>query len=336
MQKECQQPLHSALRYTVCHPELRCASFYAMRHAAGGRQMQTFKRNCPGHRQQRADRLGGGRAARRAVRRGRVRPERPAAPAAGRRLRGSRLSSDDSVRDGLRQVRERHGGPDRLGDPPGRLLRLLGRAQPASTTRSPSAAPSGCSAGCRTSSVEQFVFSSTMLVHAAVRARPAHQRGLAAGAEVGLPAVEGRRPRNSSAPSTATSPSCCCGSPASTTTAATPSRSPTRSSASTSAGSPATSTPATRSRGQAFLHLDDLVDAFGSLVERRGQLPRELTLLLGEPETLSYDELQRDARPADPRRGVGDAADPQGRWPRPAPGCRTTCRWARSRSSSRG
>jgi nucleoside-diphosphate-sugar epimerase len=47
------------------------------------------------------------------------------------------------------------------------------------------------------------------------------------------------------------------------------------------------------SHGQAFVHLDDLVDAFERLVERRAQLPRELTLLVGEPETLSYDELQR-------------------------------------------
>lgn len=46
------------------------------------------------------------------------------------------------------------------------------------------------------------------------------------------------------------------------------------------------------SHGQAFLHLDDLVDALLRLVERRAQLPPELILLLGEPETLSYDELQ--------------------------------------------
>ena len=51
--------------------------------------------------------------------------------------------------------------------------------------------------------------------------------------------------------------------------------------------------PGDTSRGQAFLHLDDLVDALWLLVERRARLPRELTLLLGEPETLSYDELQR-------------------------------------------
>lgn len=44
--------------------------------------------------------------------------------------------------------------------------------------------------------------------------------------------------------------------------------------------------------GQTFLHLDDLVDAIERVVDRRAQLPPALPLLLGEPETLSYDELQ--------------------------------------------
>jgi nucleoside-diphosphate-sugar epimerase len=46
------------------------------------------------------------------------------------------------------------------------------------------------------------------------------------------------------------------------------------------------------SHGQSFMHMDDLVDAIALVVERRAQLPPELPLLLGEPETLSYDELQ--------------------------------------------
>src|SRR5581483_9568213 len=50
--------------------------------------------------------------------------------------------------------------------------------------------------------------------------------------------------------------------------------------------------PDDTAHGQAFLHLDDLVDAFALVAERRAQLPPELPLLLGEPETLSYDELQ--------------------------------------------
>ncbi len=52
--------------------------------------------------------------------------------------------------------------------------------------------------------------------------------------------------------------------------------------------------PGDASRGQAFVHLDDLVDAIERVVERRKELPPELTLLLGEPETLSYDALQRE------------------------------------------
>jgi nucleoside-diphosphate-sugar epimerase len=44
--------------------------------------------------------------------------------------------------------------------------------------------------------------------------------------------------------------------------------------------------------GQAFLHMDDLVDAIERVVDRRGDLPPELPILLGEPEALSYDELQ--------------------------------------------
>ena len=44
--------------------------------------------------------------------------------------------------------------------------------------------------------------------------------------------------------------------------------------------------------GQAFMHMDDLVDAIERVVGRRAELPPELPLLLGEPEALSYDELQ--------------------------------------------
>ena len=44
--------------------------------------------------------------------------------------------------------------------------------------------------------------------------------------------------------------------------------------------------------GQSFMHLDDLVDAIALVVERRAQLPPEVPILLGEPEPLSYDEVQ--------------------------------------------
>jgi nucleoside-diphosphate-sugar epimerase len=51
--------------------------------------------------------------------------------------------------------------------------------------------------------------------------------------------------------------------------------------------------PGDTSHGQAFIRLDDLVDAMVRVVERRKTLPPEVTLLLGEPGTLSYEELQR-------------------------------------------
>jgi len=49
---------------------------------------------------------------------------------------------------------------------------------------------------------------------------------------------------------------------------------------------------ASTAHGQAFMHEDDLVDAIARVVDRRTELPPELALLLGEPEALSYDELQ--------------------------------------------
>lgn len=45
--------------------------------------------------------------------------------------------------------------------------------------------------------------------------------------------------------------------------------------------------------GQAVVHLHDLLDVFVLLVQNRASLPRELPLLVGEAETPTYDELQR-------------------------------------------
>jgi nucleoside-diphosphate-sugar epimerase len=50
--------------------------------------------------------------------------------------------------------------------------------------------------------------------------------------------------------------------------------------------------PADPTRGQSFVHLADLVEVFPRLIERRGQLPAETALLIGEPKTLGYEELQ--------------------------------------------
>lgn len=45
--------------------------------------------------------------------------------------------------------------------------------------------------------------------------------------------------------------------------------------------------------GASFIHMDDLVDAIALSVEKRKSLPPETTLLIGEDKTLSYDALQR-------------------------------------------
>lgn len=50
--------------------------------------------------------------------------------------------------------------------------------------------------------------------------------------------------------------------------------------------------PGHLAHGQAYVHRDDLIDACLACIERRGALPPELTLLIGEESTLSYDELQ--------------------------------------------
>lgn len=44
--------------------------------------------------------------------------------------------------------------------------------------------------------------------------------------------------------------------------------------------------------GQSFIHLDDLLDLFKRCVDRRHDLPANGTLLAGEPDVLSYQQLQ--------------------------------------------
>jgi nucleoside-diphosphate-sugar epimerase len=50
--------------------------------------------------------------------------------------------------------------------------------------------------------------------------------------------------------------------------------------------------PASLDRGQAFVHLDDVVGVFPRLLKRRATLPPETVLLVGEPGTVPYGELQ--------------------------------------------
>jgi nucleoside-diphosphate-sugar epimerase len=51
--------------------------------------------------------------------------------------------------------------------------------------------------------------------------------------------------------------------------------------------------PGDTSTGQSFVHLDDVVEAFRATVARRATLPQDAVILIGEPDPLSYDELQR-------------------------------------------
>lgn len=51
--------------------------------------------------------------------------------------------------------------------------------------------------------------------------------------------------------------------------------------------------PGDLSHGQSFIHRDDVVLAYEQVVSHRRELPPEVAILLGEPVTLSYDELQR-------------------------------------------
>lgn len=53
--------------------------------------------------------------------------------------------------------------------------------------------------------------------------------------------------------------------------------------------------PGDTSRGQAFVHLDDLVEAMRLAVERRDEFADGVVpILIGEPQTPSYDTLQRE------------------------------------------
>jgi nucleoside-diphosphate-sugar epimerase len=52
--------------------------------------------------------------------------------------------------------------------------------------------------------------------------------------------------------------------------------------------------PGDQSHGQSFLHMDDLVEALYLCIQRRKVLPLETTLLLGEPDVVSFADLQNE------------------------------------------
>ncbi len=51
--------------------------------------------------------------------------------------------------------------------------------------------------------------------------------------------------------------------------------------------------PGNLTHGTAYLHLDDLADAIWLAVQRRFSLPKETTMIVAEPVTVSYGELQK-------------------------------------------
>jgi nucleoside-diphosphate-sugar epimerase len=50
--------------------------------------------------------------------------------------------------------------------------------------------------------------------------------------------------------------------------------------------------PADVDRGQAFVHRQDAIEALARIVERRSDLPDDVELLIAEPETIGYGQLQ--------------------------------------------
>ncbi|QDT28809.1 3 beta-hydroxysteroid dehydrogenase/Delta 5--_4-isomerase [Gimesia panareensis] len=50
--------------------------------------------------------------------------------------------------------------------------------------------------------------------------------------------------------------------------------------------------PGDKTCGQAFLHLDDLVSCFAAVVRHRGRLPKRSLFVIGEEDVMSYEELQ--------------------------------------------
>ncbi|MCB1148660.1 MAG: NAD(P)-dependent oxidoreductase [Chlamydiia bacterium] len=50
--------------------------------------------------------------------------------------------------------------------------------------------------------------------------------------------------------------------------------------------------PGDTSHGNPFLHMDDLINAYALAIKKVGTLPNHLTLLIGEDKTASYKELQ--------------------------------------------
>ena len=203
------------------------------------------------------------------------------------------ITSDESVRDGLRTIREHHGAHvasvihlaayyDFFGKPSPKYDEITVQGTGRLLRGAPRAGLSGRAV--------------RLLEHDARppsrRAGRVHHRGLAARAHLGVPRVEGpdrtahpRGARRHPAP-------CCCASPACTTTCTHSIPLAQQIQRINERDLTSRVYSGSTAHGQSFLHMDDLVDAIERVVERRAELPPEVPLLLGEPEALSYDELQ--------------------------------------------
>lgn len=51
--------------------------------------------------------------------------------------------------------------------------------------------------------------------------------------------------------------------------------------------------PGDLTHGASFVHMEDLIEAIWLAVEKRKEIPQDVTLLIGEPKTLSYDTIQK-------------------------------------------
>lgn len=62
--------------------------------------------------------------------------------------------------------------------------------------------------------------------------------------------------------------------------------------------------------GQSMLHKADMLDAFRRVVDRRAALSKDVTILIGEPEAMSYEQVRDAGRPkeANPRLGFREAS----------------------------
>jgi nucleoside-diphosphate-sugar epimerase/uncharacterized membrane protein len=202
------------------------------------------------------------------------------------------LTTEDGVRDALQQVREQHGG---------RIASVIHLAAYFDLTGEPNAKYEEVTVrgterllrALQDFEVEQFVFSSSMLVHAAGRPgerideeRPLDPklpyRASKIETERLIQAQRGRIPVVLLRPAGVYDDLC---------------HSPfiARQITRIYERSPRAHVyPGDLRTGQSFIHLEDLTNAMVRLVERRADLPAELPLLLGEPDVMSYDELQQE------------------------------------------